>query len=98
MQRRNFRKTSGVIIDRCHEHGVWLDADELEQIAGFILSGGRPRATRTLAELDARSREDFAKTRAASIAAQYGSYGRHERRVADRGGSPLIRFLSDLLS
>jgi Zn-finger nucleic acid-binding protein len=39
MARRNYRKKSGVIIDRCSEHGVWLDADELEQIAGFILSG-----------------------------------------------------------
>jgi Zn-finger nucleic acid-binding protein len=42
MQRRNFRKSSGVIIDVCNEHGTWLDADELEQIAGFILSGGHP--------------------------------------------------------
>ena len=40
MQRTNFRKRSGVIIDRCHNHGTWLDADELEQIAGFILEGG----------------------------------------------------------
>jgi len=42
MHRRNFRKSSGVIIDRCSAHGTWLDADELEQIAGFILSGGQP--------------------------------------------------------
>ena len=40
MQRTNFQKRSGVIIDRCHEHGTWLDADELEAIAGFILEGG----------------------------------------------------------
>jgi len=39
MARRNYRKKSGVIIDLCTKHGVWLDADELEQIAGFILSG-----------------------------------------------------------
>jgi Zn-finger nucleic acid-binding protein len=44
MRRRNFRKTSGVIIDRCHRHGTWLDADELERIAGFLQSGGRPMA------------------------------------------------------
>jgi hypothetical protein len=32
-----------VILDCCHAHGTWLDADELEQIAGFILSrGGLP--------------------------------------------------------
>jgi Zn-finger nucleic acid-binding protein len=40
MHRRNFRKSSGVILDVCSEHGSWLDADELEQITGFILSGG----------------------------------------------------------
>jgi Zn-finger nucleic acid-binding protein len=39
MARRNYRKKSGVIIDICSKHGIWLDADELEQIAGFILSG-----------------------------------------------------------
>ena len=41
MLRRNFRRSSGVIIDVCHSHGTWLDPDELEQIAGFILSGGQ---------------------------------------------------------
>ena len=41
---RNYRRTSGVIIDRCHDHGTWLDADELERIAGFIKSGGLERA------------------------------------------------------
>ena len=40
MLRRNFRRSSGVITDVCRDHGTWLDADELEQIAGFILSGG----------------------------------------------------------
>ena len=59
MARRNFNKTSGIIIDRCHEHGTWLDADELEEIAGFILSGGRPRAEEAMrrqAEHDAKQR------------------------------------------
>ena len=44
MHRRNYRRSSGVVIDCCHDHGTWLDADELEQIAGFILSGGLERA------------------------------------------------------
>jgi Zn-finger nucleic acid-binding protein len=47
MQRRNFRKKSGVIIDCCPSHGIWLDADELEQIAGFILSGGAGSTARS---------------------------------------------------
>jgi Zn-finger nucleic acid-binding protein len=41
MHRRNYRRSSGVIVDVCNGHGTWLDADELEEIAGFILSGGK---------------------------------------------------------
>ena len=44
MNRRNYQKSSGVIIDVCKAHGTWLDADELEQIAGFILNGGRSKS------------------------------------------------------
>ena len=47
MRRRNFQKASGVIVDRCNLHGTWLDADELERIAGFVLSGRRPAAVLT---------------------------------------------------
>ena len=43
MQRRNYRKCSGIILDRCKSHGTWLDPDELEQIAGFILENGGVR-------------------------------------------------------
>jgi Zn-finger nucleic acid-binding protein len=56
MARRNFRKSSGVILDVCHEHGTWLDADELEQIAGFILSGGSPSPILRAEEPDAAGR------------------------------------------
>jgi len=40
MVRKNFRRISGVLIDICRDHGVWLDAGELEQIRCFIANGG----------------------------------------------------------
>jgi hypothetical protein len=40
MLRSNYKRSSGVILDECRQHGTWLDADELEQVAGFILAGG----------------------------------------------------------
>lgn len=40
LSRRNFRKSSGVILDLCRSCGTWLDGDELEAVAGFLLSGG----------------------------------------------------------
>jgi len=68
MQRRNFRKSSGVILDVCVEHGSWLDADELEQITGFILSGGEPSPvfaeSPPKARGEARASAEFARLRA----------------------------------
>jgi Zn-finger nucleic acid-binding protein len=40
MQRKNFGRRSGVIVDWCGAHGTWLDKDELEQIGAFIAGGG----------------------------------------------------------
>jgi len=40
MNRLNFRKISGVIIDWCRDCGWWLDAGELESIRAFIAAGG----------------------------------------------------------
>jgi Zn-finger nucleic acid-binding protein len=40
MNRSNFARASGVIIDTCKKHGVWLDAEELPRIIEFIRKGG----------------------------------------------------------
>ncbi len=40
MSRKNFKKISGVLIDVCSHHGVWLDSGELDQIRCFIAQGG----------------------------------------------------------
>ncbi len=43
MNRENFSKISGIVIDRCGDHGVWLDSGELERIRLFIAAGGLER-------------------------------------------------------
>jgi Zn-finger nucleic acid-binding protein/ribosomal protein L40E len=43
MYRKNFARISGVIVDWCRPHGTWLDANELEQIAAFVVGGGMER-------------------------------------------------------
>ncbi|MBW2699256.1 MAG: zf-TFIIB domain-containing protein [Deltaproteobacteria bacterium] len=40
MNRKNFGRFSGVIIDICKGHGTWFDADELRRIMEFIAAGG----------------------------------------------------------
>ena len=54
MHRRNFARASGVIIDECKEHGVWLDCDELGKVAAFVASGGLTYS-RQLKEMDAQA-------------------------------------------
>ncbi len=44
MNRSNFARTSGVVIDLCKKHGVWFDADELPKIIDFIVNGGLTRS------------------------------------------------------
>jgi Zn-finger nucleic acid-binding protein len=44
MWRKNYGTASGVIIDVCKQHGVWLDARELERILAFVRGGGLARA------------------------------------------------------
>jgi Zn-finger nucleic acid-binding protein len=44
MNRVNFAKASGVIVDVCRGHGTFLDAGELHQIVTFIHGGGLDRA------------------------------------------------------
>ncbi|HZJ47348.1 MAG TPA: zf-TFIIB domain-containing protein [Pyrinomonadaceae bacterium] len=40
MNRVNFARCSGVIVDLCKKHGIWFDRDELSGIVEFIRSGG----------------------------------------------------------
>jgi len=38
MHRRNFGKTSGVIVDECIKHGIWFDKSELAAVIKFTRS------------------------------------------------------------
>lgn len=40
MNRVNFARCSGIIVDVCKGHGTWFDRDEMHQIVEFIHSGG----------------------------------------------------------
>lgn len=40
MQRKNYGRKSGVIVDICAKHGVWFDLHELEEVLAWLRSGG----------------------------------------------------------
>jgi Zn-finger nucleic acid-binding protein len=55
MNRMNFARHSGVVVDVCKRHGTWFDRDELRQIVEFIRAGGLDAARdkeRTQLELE----------------------------------------------
>ena len=41
MNRINFGSQSGVIVDKCKGHGVWLDGGELRRLMEWIKAGGK---------------------------------------------------------
>jgi len=43
MNRQNFGRLSGTIVDTCAGHGTFLDRGELHQVVRFILDGGFDR-------------------------------------------------------
>ena len=40
MNRVNFARCSGIVVDVCKGHGTWFDRDEMHQIVEFIHGGG----------------------------------------------------------
>jgi Zn-finger nucleic acid-binding protein len=63
MNRRNYASSSGIIIDVCRHHGVWLDHAELQKILAFVREGGLDRARQRQIE---RLKDQERRTRNAS--------------------------------
>ena len=50
MNRVNYGSLSGVVVDSCREHGLWLDAGELHRLLRWAKSGGLSRTEIVKAE------------------------------------------------
>lgn len=68
MNRQNYGRISGVIIDACKDHGVWFDAHELDAILRWVKAGGleaaaareQQRRAEELRRLSAQAKGDAA--------------------------------------
>lgn len=74
MNRVNFARCSGVIVDVCKGHGTWFDQDELAEIVEFIRAGG-------LDEARAREKVQLEEARRSLLEAEL---------AAARGSTPLL--------
>lgn len=99
MNRINFARCSGVVIDVCKGHGTWFDADELRQIVEFIRGGGLDASrAREKQELEEERRQLRAEQLAAARRA--GPMGRmialdDERASGVSAAGGLLKFLLD---
>lgn len=95
MNRMNFARISGVIIDSCSAHGIWFDADELEKIMDFIVRGGLQRAhEKALEELKAE--EELVKIRAMNVNGPYSEYSGHWGAANQPGAVDVFEVLKDI--
>ncbi len=68
MHRKNFGRVSGIILDQCPKHGIFLDAGELPDVLAFVKSGGL--ALRDEVEKREKAWEDGQRKRIRQIDAQ----------------------------
>jgi len=75
MNRVNFGRISGVIVDVCKGHGTWFDPGELQHIVEFMRTGGINEARRReQAALDERERSRKLTPPVAIGGAGYGGW------------------------
>jgi len=84
MNRSLHGKRSGVVVDRCRDHGLWLDAGELRQLMEWARAGGalldQERQAEEAVEQERRARDErrqLAELQAERLALESGQR-RHE--------------------
>lgn len=91
MNRVNFGATSGVIMDQCKAHGVWLDNGELIQLMEWKRAGGQLRAEQL-------NREQQAARAAAERRAQIEKASSAYVPLDEEPRDDLLTLASDLLT
>jgi Zn-finger nucleic acid-binding protein len=98
MNRINFARCSGVIIDVCKDHGTWFDKDELRRIVDFIRAGGLEKArARENAALEAEH-ERLLNAPNAGIPSGLQGADDWETRTTSSPGSAIIDIAGFLIS
>jgi Zn-finger nucleic acid-binding protein len=96
MNRINFARCSGVIVDICKGHGIWFDRDELSGIVQFIRGGGlEVSRQKEKAELEFERQQLRAEQHAAAKrAGSFGVYSSDDERLGGLSAAGgLLKFL-----
>jgi Zn-finger nucleic acid-binding protein len=93
MNRRNYGRKSGVIVDVCAKHGLWFDLHELDRLLRWLREGGEERTQALQGEEERTVERQKRLEREVSDQAWADRAGTPVWGSADRGS-----FLSDLLT
>jgi Zn-finger nucleic acid-binding protein/ribosomal protein L40E len=95
MTRINFDRVSGILLDRCHDHGIWFDATELESVLRWIKLGGeRVSAERNEQEDRARaSQRRFRVEPKAPEDTRWGTFPNRDQDTSFDAIPSIIRWL-----
>jgi Zn-finger nucleic acid-binding protein len=95
MNRANFARCSGVIIDVCKRDGIWFDRNELSRIVEFIRSGGleMSRAKERLALEDERRKLHEEQVTLDLQRSRTANFGESERISGIASASGLLKLL-----
>ena len=105
MNRVNFGRVSGIVIDLCKGHGVWFDAGELQGVLAFVSNGGLERMRESDAEFKELSKKAWAAGAGMGGGGDVASHrftsetSLHIRLTSgDEDAAPLRQFLEFLLT
>jgi Zn-finger nucleic acid-binding protein len=98
MNRINFARCSGVIVDVCKGHGTWFDRDELSHIVEFIRGGGL-EASRAKEKAEIREERRRLLEQQAAVDSQVSTHFRasldDQRLTGIASARGLLKFLLD---
>lgn len=99
MNRRNFGARSGVIVDRCSRHGVWLDGGEMRRLLLWVKAGGLEydRQQRDQMREDRRKEKSDLSVRDGGIVLPMGRRSVAESLVPDSSTWKIVRAVFGLL-
>ncbi|HEX5703194.1 MAG TPA: zf-TFIIB domain-containing protein [Pyrinomonadaceae bacterium] len=93
MNRMNFARCSGVIVDICRGHGIWFDRDELRSIIEFIRAGGLELARNKEKRQIAFEREQLRRDQSLSNAGIRANYSDAELLDGFSASRGMLKFL-----
>jgi Zn-finger nucleic acid-binding protein len=94
MNRMNFARHSGVVVDVCKQHGTWFDRDELREIVEFIRTGGLDAARdKERVQLDIDKQRLVERERASSSMPVYPAGEERDYHGVIAAAGDLLRWL-----